>query len=81
MKSAACPHLASGPQGAIAQVMQAATIPAEYPGARKNNAVRVVRDNPDSSAQELMGLLMRAVSQHCAENFQDDASVIVLKGI
>jgi len=26
-------------------------------------------------------LLMRAASQHCGENFQDDASLIVLKAI
>ncbi len=36
---------------------------------------------PSSSAEELMGLLMRAASQHSGEHFQDDASLIVLKAI
>lgn len=47
----------------------------------EDNVVRIVRENPGSSAQDLMGLLMRAASQHCGENFQDDASLIVLKAI
>lgn len=41
--------------------------------------IRVARENPGSSAEELMGLLMRAASQHSGEHFQDDASLIVLK--
>jgi phosphoserine phosphatase RsbU/P len=45
----------------------------------ENNAVRIVRQNPGSSAQELIDLLMRAASAHCGGNFQDDASLIVLR--
>jgi serine phosphatase RsbU (regulator of sigma subunit) len=44
-----------------------------------HNLVRVARENPSSSAQELMGLLMRAASRHSGEHLQDDASLIVLK--
>ena len=47
----------------------------------EHNVVRIVRENPDSNAHDLMGLLMRAASRHCGEDFQDDASLIVLKGI
>jgi phosphoserine phosphatase RsbU/P len=41
--------------------------------------IRIARENPSSSAEDLMGLLMRAASQHCGEHFQDDASLIVLR--
>jgi phosphoserine phosphatase RsbU/P len=44
-----------------------------------HNLVRVAREHPSSSAQELMGLLMRAASRHSGEHLQDDASLIVLK--
>jgi phosphoserine phosphatase RsbU/P len=47
----------------------------------EHNLVGIVRENPSSSAQDLMGLLIRAASQHCGEHFQDDASLIVLKAI
>jgi sigma-B regulation protein RsbU (phosphoserine phosphatase) len=43
------------------------------------NLIRIARDNPTSSAEELMGLLIRAASQHSGEHFQDDASLTVLK--
>jgi len=46
----------------------------------EQNLIRIARENPSSSAEELMGLLMRAASQHSGEQFQDDASLIVLKG-
>jgi serine phosphatase RsbU (regulator of sigma subunit) len=45
----------------------------------EHNLIRVVRENPSSSAEELMGLLMRAASQYSGEHLQDDASLIVLK--
>ena len=45
----------------------------------ENNLIRIARENAQSSAQDLMGLLIRAASQHAAEHFQDDASLIVLK--
>jgi serine phosphatase RsbU (regulator of sigma subunit) len=45
----------------------------------EQNLIRIAQENPDSSAEELMGLLMRAAARHCGEHFQDDASLIVLK--
>ena len=45
----------------------------------EHNLIRIAQDNPTSSAEELMGLLIRAASQHGDEHFQDDASLIVLK--
>jgi sigma-B regulation protein RsbU (phosphoserine phosphatase) len=45
----------------------------------EQNLIRIARENPSSSAEELMGLLMHAASQHSGEHFQDDASLIVLK--
>jgi serine phosphatase RsbU (regulator of sigma subunit) len=47
----------------------------------EHNLIRIARENPSSSAEELMGSLMRAASQHGGEHFQDDASLIVLKEI
>lgn len=45
----------------------------------EQNLIRIARENPGSSAKELMGLLMRAASRHSGEHFQDDATLIVLK--
>jgi sigma-B regulation protein RsbU (phosphoserine phosphatase) len=45
----------------------------------EHNLIRVGRENPSASAEELLGLLMRAASRHCRGHFQDDASLIVLK--
>jgi serine phosphatase RsbU (regulator of sigma subunit) len=45
----------------------------------EHNLIRIARENPRSSAEELMGLLMRAASLHSGEHLQDDASLIVLK--
>jgi phosphoserine phosphatase RsbU/P len=47
----------------------------------EHNLIRIARENPTSSAEELMGLLMRAAWQHGGDHFQDDASLIVLKNI
>ena len=47
----------------------------------EHNLIRIARENPTSSAAELMGLLIHAASQHGDEHFQDDASLIVLKVI
>jgi sigma-B regulation protein RsbU (phosphoserine phosphatase) len=47
----------------------------------EHNLIRIARENPTSSAEELMGLLMRAAWQHGGNHFQDDASLIVLKDI
>jgi phosphoserine phosphatase RsbU/P len=41
--------------------------------------IGVLRENSQSSAHNLMDLLLRAASQHCDGHFQDDASLIVLK--
>ena len=40
---------------------------------------RIVRENELANAEELMQLLIGAASGHCGEQFQDDASLIVLK--
>jgi serine phosphatase RsbU (regulator of sigma subunit) len=45
----------------------------------EHNLIRIARENPTSSAEELMGLLMRSASQHSGEHFQDDVSLIALK--
>jgi serine phosphatase RsbU (regulator of sigma subunit) len=45
----------------------------------EHNLIRIARENPSSSAEDLMGLLIRSASQHSGEHFQDDASLIVLK--
>jgi len=45
----------------------------------EHKLVLIARENPSSSAEELVNSLMRAASQHSAEHFQDDASLIVLK--
>ena len=47
----------------------------------EDKAVWTVQENPNSSAEDLMALLIRAASQHGGEAFQDDASLIVLKAI
>jgi len=44
----------------------------------EQNLIRMARENQSSSAEELMGLLMREAWQHSGEHFQDDASLIVL---
>ena len=45
----------------------------------EQNIIRSARHNFESSAQELLNSLMDEVSRHCANEFQDDASLIVLK--
>jgi sigma-B regulation protein RsbU (phosphoserine phosphatase) len=45
----------------------------------EHNLVRIAQEHSRSSAEELLGLLMRAASEHCGDHFQDDASMIVLK--
>jgi sigma-B regulation protein RsbU (phosphoserine phosphatase) len=45
----------------------------------EHNLIRIARENQSSSAEELMGLLIRAASRHSGGLFQDDASLIVLK--
>ena len=45
----------------------------------EDRLIRIARENPSASAGDLMGLLMRAASQHSGDHFQDDASLIVLK--
>jgi phosphoserine phosphatase RsbU/P len=45
----------------------------------EHNLIRIAGENPCSSAEELMGLLIRAASEHSGDHFQDDVSLIVLK--
>jgi serine phosphatase RsbU (regulator of sigma subunit) len=45
----------------------------------EHSLIRIARENPGSSAEDLMGLLIRAAWHHSGEHFQDDASLIVLK--
>jgi sigma-B regulation protein RsbU (phosphoserine phosphatase) len=45
----------------------------------EHNLIRIVRETPSSSAEDLLGLLIRTASQHSGERFQDDVSLIVLK--
>lgn len=47
----------------------------------EQNVARIAQENPGSSARNLLGLLMRAASEHCGRHFQDDASLIVLKAV
>jgi phosphoserine phosphatase RsbU/P len=47
----------------------------------EHNLIRIARENQSSRAEELMGLLIRAASQHTGEHFQDDVSLIVLKAV
>ena len=41
--------------------------------------VRIVRENDEAGAKDLMALVMEGASRHCHGQFQDDASVIVLR--
>jgi serine phosphatase RsbU (regulator of sigma subunit) len=43
--------------------------------------IGVLQENSQSSAHNLMDLLLRAASRHCDGHFQDDASLIVLKAM
>lgn len=45
----------------------------------EQSMVRVARENCDCDAEELVELLLRSAAQHCGEQFQDDATLIVLK--
>jgi sigma-B regulation protein RsbU (phosphoserine phosphatase) len=45
----------------------------------ENRLIRLTRENSHASAAELMALLIRSAAQHNGGNFQDDASLIVLR--
>lgn len=45
----------------------------------EQSLLRIVRENPRSSAHALMTSLMHAALEHCNDRFQDDASLIVMK--
>lgn len=47
----------------------------------EHNLIRIARENPRTTARELMDLLIGAAFQHCGGHFQDDASLIVLKAM
>jgi len=44
----------------------------------EQNLIRIAQENLASSAEDLLTLLIHEASRHCAEHFQDDASLIVL---
>jgi sigma-B regulation protein RsbU (phosphoserine phosphatase) len=45
----------------------------------EENLIRVAREKSNCSAESLMERLIRSASEHCGGNFEDDASLIVLK--
>lgn len=45
----------------------------------EENVMRIARQNPGAGAKDLMNLTLQAASAHCGGQFQDDASLIVLK--
>jgi phosphoserine phosphatase RsbU/P len=47
----------------------------------EQNVIRTAQEHSTSSAEELLGLLLHAASEHCGQHFQDDASLIVLKAL
>jgi sigma-B regulation protein RsbU (phosphoserine phosphatase) len=47
----------------------------------EENLIRVARESCHCSAEALMKRLIRSASEHCGGNFQDDASLIVLKAM
>jgi sigma-B regulation protein RsbU (phosphoserine phosphatase) len=47
----------------------------------EQNVVRIAQENPGAGAEDLMGRLMHAASQHCGGSFQDDATLLVLKAL
>jgi sigma-B regulation protein RsbU (phosphoserine phosphatase) len=51
----------------------------DYQPFGEDNLVRIAQENPGAGAQDLMGLLMQAASQHCGGRFQDDATLLVLR--
>jgi sigma-B regulation protein RsbU (phosphoserine phosphatase) len=53
----------------------------DYQPFGEDNLVRIAQENPGAGAQDLMGLLMQAASQHCGGRFQDDATLLVLRAM
>jgi len=47
----------------------------------EESVLRIARENPGTSARDLLSRLLSAAAQHCGQSFQDDASLIVLKAI
>jgi serine phosphatase RsbU (regulator of sigma subunit) len=47
----------------------------------EENLIRVTREMSSDSAESLLQGLIRSASEHCGGNFQDDASLIVLKAM
>jgi phosphoserine phosphatase RsbU/P len=45
----------------------------------EQNLVRIMRENADASAADLMATLLSEASRHCTNHFHDDASLIVFK--
>jgi sigma-B regulation protein RsbU (phosphoserine phosphatase) len=53
----------------------------DYQPFGEDSLVRLAQENPGAGAQDLMGLLMQAASQHCGGRFQDDATLLVLRAM
>lgn len=47
----------------------------------EEHLVRIVQENGNAGASDLMALVMEGASRHCGGQFQDDASVIVLRAL
>ncbi len=47
----------------------------------EENAIRIARENSGAPAEQLLKTLIGAVCQHCGGQFQDDASLLVVKSI
>lgn len=47
----------------------------------EENAIRIARENSGAPAEQLLKTLIEAVCQHCGGQFQDDASLVVVKSI
>lgn len=45
------------------------------------NLSRIAQNNPSWTAGQLLDELMHRASEHCGRQFQDDASMIVLRAI
>jgi sigma-B regulation protein RsbU (phosphoserine phosphatase) len=45
----------------------------------EENAMRIARENAGSSGEQLLKMLIEAASWHCGGEFQDDASLMVVK--
>lgn len=47
----------------------------------EENVIRIARENAAADAEKLLKVLLEAASQHCGGQFQDDASLVVVKAL